>query len=31
MVTVFGYIGFLIGALVATLTLYIGLLKIKLI
>jgi hypothetical protein len=31
MVTVFGYIGFLIGALVATLALYIGLLKIKLI
>jgi Cytochrome B6-F complex subunit VI (PetL) len=31
MVTVFGYIGFLIGALVVTLTLYIGLLKIKLI
>nr|UIO59419.1 Cytochrome b6-f complex subunit 6 [Chlorella desiccata (nom. nud.)] len=31
MVTVFSYIGLLIGALVATLTLYIGLLKIKLI
>ena len=31
MVTVFSYIGLLIGALLATLTLYIGLLKIKLI
>jgi len=31
MVTVFSYIGLLIGALVATLALYIGLLKIKLI
>jgi len=31
MVTVFSYIGLLIGALVATLSLYIGLLKIKLI
>lgn len=31
MLTVFSYIGLLIGALVATLTLYIGLLKIKLI
>ena len=31
MVTVFSYIGLLIGALVATLTLYFGLLKIKLI
>lgn len=31
MVTVFSYITLLIGALVATLSLYIGLLKIKLI
>ena len=31
MVTVFSYIGLLIGALVATLSVYIGLLKIKLI
>ena len=31
MVTVFSYIALLVGALVATLTLYIGLLKIKLI
>jgi len=31
MVTIFSYIGLLIAALVATLTLYIGLLKIKLI
>ena len=31
MVTVFSYIGLLVGALVATLALYIGLLKIKLI
>jgi hypothetical protein len=31
MVTVFSYIGLLVGALVTTLALYIGLLKIKLI
>jgi hypothetical protein len=31
MVTVFSYIGLLIGALVATLTIYISLVKIKLI
>lgn len=31
MVTVFSYIGLLVGALIATLALYIGLLKIKLI
>jgi len=31
MVTIISYIGLLIGALVATLTLYIGLVKIKLI
>jgi len=31
MVTIFSYIGLLVGALLATLALYIGLLKIKLI